>query len=138
MCGELTDTTGGTPVPRSEREIFRGFLAGSGYSLQRHIMKSPELDDSLSRALADWQLTPERNPQFRPSVWARIAAARRPATWVSFARAHLGALAAAVTVALLVGGWAGREQARAAVEADREQLARAYVQSLDARAMWMP
>lgn len=101
-------------------------------------MKSSKRDDSLSRALADWQLTPGRNPQFRPSVWARIAAARRPATWVNFARAHLGALAAAVTMALLVGGWAGREQARAAVEADRERLARAYVQSLDARAMWRP
>lgn len=101
-------------------------------------MKSPPLDDSLSRTLGDWQLAPGRNPQFRPSVWAKIAAASRPASWVSFARAHFGALAAAVAVALLVGGWAGREQARAAVEADRQQLARAYVQSLDARAMWRP
>lgn len=101
-------------------------------------MKSSKPDDPLSATLAAWELTPRRDPAFRASVWSRIRAARRPATWASFARAHLPAVTAALAVALLVGGWAGRKQAQTQLAAHRAEIATAYVQSLDARAMRMP
>lgn len=99
-------------------------------------MKSPEQNDGLSEVLADWRLTPRRDANFRAAVWARIGAARQALSWTGYARAHLPALAGAVALALLLGGLAGRGQARAVVEADRAEIARAYIQTLDARAMW--
>lgn len=101
-------------------------------------MNSPEKDEALSSALRDWRLDPPRDPQFRAAVWARIEASRRGLPWLGYARAHATMLVGALAVALAVGGWVGREQARARVAADRAQIASAYVQALDARAMAMP
>ena len=98
-------------------------------------MKSPEEDGSLTRALADWRVAPRRDPQFRTAVWARIEAARSAPSWNGYARRHAPALAGALAVALVLGAWVGREQARARVAADRDVIARAYVQALDARTM---
>lgn len=101
-------------------------------------MKSLEADKRLSQALADWRVDPTRDSGFRTAVWARIAAVQRAASWSSYARAHALRLAGAMAVALVLGGWVGREQARSRVEADRAEIARAYVQALDARTMQMP
>lgn len=101
-------------------------------------MNSPDLKSELSRALAEWTIAPPRDPQFRTGVWQRIAAARRPVSWAGYARGHLSVLAGATALALVVGAWAGREQARARVSAERAQIVAAYVESLDARAMRMP
>lgn len=99
-------------------------------------MNSLPRDDALSTTLADWRVNPPRDPAFRSAVWSRITAGSRGSTWSGYAQAHLPILAGALALALLIGGWAGREQARLAVEADRAELAAAYVQTLDARAMW--
>lgn len=101
-------------------------------------MKSEESDEMLSRALADWHVVPRRDAAFRTAVWARIEGAQAAPSWTGYARAHGALLAGAMAVALVLGGWAGREQAQARVAADRAQIATAYVQSLDARAMRMP
>lgn len=101
-------------------------------------MTSDESDPDLSRTLADWRLTPPRAPSFRTDVWARIAAARRSPAWPTFARAHLAGLAGALAVAVAVGAWAGRVEARSRVAASRDAIARSYVTSLDARAMRLP
>lgn len=101
-------------------------------------MKSLEPDERLARALAEWRVTPRRDALFRASVWARIEATRRTSSWMGYARAHAVGLASAMALALVLGGWAGREQARAQVAADRAEIATAYVQSLDARTMQMP
>ncbi|ACB74840.1 hypothetical protein [Opitutus terrae] len=99
-------------------------------------MKSPEQNDLFADVLADWRVQPPRDPNFRAAVWARIAATSRGLSWAGYARTHLAALAGALALALLLGGWAGREQARSVVAADRAEIAATYVQTLDARAMW--
>jgi hypothetical protein len=101
-------------------------------------MNSFEGDERLSQTLAEWRIAPRRDPTFRTGVWARITAARNAASWTSYARAHTVTLASAMALALLVGGWVGREQARSRVAADRAELAQIYVQALDARTMQMP
>ena len=98
-------------------------------------MNTPPEDNSFSRLLGAWRVSPRRDPQFRPGVWARIAAARAALPWPAYLRLHAAALAGALAVALVAGAWIGREQARARVAADRDTIARAYVQALDARAM---
>jgi hypothetical protein len=101
-------------------------------------MKSPESDEMLARALADWRVVPRRDAAFRAAVWARIEVARRAPSWTGYARAHAALLTGAMAAAVVLGGWVGREQARSRVAADRAEIANAYVQSLDARAMRMP
>jgi hypothetical protein len=102
-------------------------------------MSSPP-DDPLSRVLADWRVTPRRNPQFRSEVWARLAS-RGPAaddSWIGYARAHAATVTALLALAVVIGAIGGHERARARLEAESGQIATAYVQSLDARTMQMP
>ena len=94
-------------------------------------------DQDLSRTLADWQLAPTHDAQFRARVWQRIGS-ERSGSWMEYARLHAPALTGALVMALLVGGWLGREQARERVSADRAHIVAAYVEALDARAMRMP
>lgn len=101
-------------------------------------MKPADPDFDFSRTLADWRLTPPRDPGFRNGVWARIAGSRRAATWPAFARAHGAALAGAFVLAVVAGAWAGKAEARFRVAASRDAIARSYVQSLDARTMRLP
>lgn len=98
-------------------------------------MNTPQEDGSLSRLLAAWRLAPRKNPQFRTGVWSRLAAARAALPWPTYLRLHAAALAGALAVALVIGGWVGCEQAKARVAADRDAIAKEYVQALDARAM---
>lgn len=98
-------------------------------------MDSPDRQRSLSRVLGDWHVAPTRNPRFRAAVRSRLGAARQAAPWTGYVRLHAPAVAGALVVALVAGAWFGRIEARARVAADRDQIARAYVQSLDARTM---
>jgi hypothetical protein len=99
-------------------------------------MNTPQ--DRLTALLAAWRVTPARDPAFRQNVWRRIEAARGGASWAGFARTHAVAVAGALALALLLGGFAGRAEARARSTADSARMADAYVQSLDARTMRMP
>ena len=99
-------------------------------------MNASEPDDPLPRTLADWRVTPRRNPQFRTAVWAHLEATRRAPSWTSYARAHAALVAGAFAVALVLGAVGGRDRARAEAESDR--LASSYVQAMDARAMRRP
>lgn len=101
-------------------------------------MKSPQEDERRMPELQEWRVTPPRNPRFRTEVWARIGAWRREASWSGYVRRHAAGLAGALTVALLLGGWIGRTEARARVEAERTAIATQYVRALDARAMTAP
>jgi len=94
--------------------------------------------DPLSRLLLHWRLRPQRDPNFRAAVWARIDRQRSAPTFGTYVRAHASLVTGALAVALLLGGWVGREQARAQVSRDRAEIVRAYVQALDARAMTRP
>lgn len=98
-------------------------------------MNSP---DPLSRLLADWRLRPPRDPNFRASVWARITRSQSAPAFGVYVRAHASLVAGALAIAVVLGGLVGRTQARERVSHDRAELARAYVQALDARAMTMP
>ncbi|HVS51627.1 MAG TPA: hypothetical protein VHD62_04670 [Opitutaceae bacterium] len=102
-------------------------------------MSSPP-NDPLSRVLADWRVTPRRNPEFRRRVRARLAGARGGPSnsWASYARSHAAAVSGLLALAIALGALGGRERARARLENESGELARAYVQSLDARAMRMP
>lgn len=101
-------------------------------------MHSPESNDSLSRTLQDWRVAPARDPQFRPKVWARIAGGSAALPWSHYARQHAAAVGGALALALVVGAVTGLESARSRAAADRAQLAAAYVQAYDARAMALP
>lgn len=101
-------------------------------------MNPPDSPDPLPAALQAWQLTPRRNPQFRADVWARIESSRRGLAWGQYVRAHARMVATALVLAVAVGAFAGREQARTRVAESSTELARVYVQGLDARAMRMP
>lgn len=96
-------------------------------------MSSPESNDPLNRALADWRVAPARNPQFRAAVWRRLEAARRPSTWTKFARSHPAAVSSVLVAAVLLGAVSGRTRAQHRTAADRLAIATDYVHSLDAR-----
>lgn len=100
-------------------------------------MKTPETD-GLSRTLADWRVTPSRDPQFRAAVWGRIEGLRGAPTWSGYLRGHAALVAGALALAVIAGGWLGRGEARSRVAAERTAMVVEYVQSLDARAMRMP
>jgi hypothetical protein len=106
----------------------------------RFSMDSSKPEDSLSRTLPDWRVTPARNPQFRAQVWQRIEAAGQgsPLPWGAYARTHARSVAGALAVAVVLGALGGREQARARVASESTRMASAYVQALDARSMRMP
>ena len=94
--------------------------------------------DPFSRVLREWRVAPRRDPQFRPRVWQRIAAAGSPLSWPLYVRRHAQAVAGVLALALALGAFTGRERAQTRVAAARAQLATAYVQGLDARTMRMP
>ncbi len=98
-------------------------------------MSSRKFTETLSHTLADWRVTPQRNPRFRTAVWARLEADRRPPTWAGYARAHRAIVAAALMAAVVLGAFTGRERARERDAAARAALVADYVHGLDAR--WM-
>lgn len=95
-------------------------------------------DKSLSQILAQWRLTPRRNPQFRAEVWARLEARRHDVSWFAYARSRVPLVAGVLTLALVAGALTGRERVNVRLAADRAALADAYVQSHDARTMRIP
>ena len=97
---------------------------------------NPE-DEKLRQVLATWQVAPVAAAGFRASVWARIERGRREAAWAGFVRARAVPCAVLLVVALGVGAWTGREQARGRVAAERAEILQSYVNGLDARAMVM-
>jgi hypothetical protein len=101
-------------------------------------MSSNEPDDALSRTLASWRVKPPARPDFRAAVWTRIERGRANLSWLGYVREHVPAIGGALALALVVGAFGGAATARARIEAHSAQLATAYVQSLDARAMRMP
>jgi len=98
-------------------------------------MPSNDSNDPLSADLANWRLTPRRNPQFRAIVASRIEAASAPSTWSKFARAHAPVVSAVLLGSLVVGAVGGLSEARHRSRADEQAIAANYVHSLDAR--WM-
>lgn len=68
-------------------------------------------------------------------MWARVEASAALLPWWVYARRHALAVGGALALAVVVGGVTGHGWARARAEADRAQLAAAYVGGLDARAM---
>ena len=100
-------------------------------------MKMKPSDQKLSQMLAEWRLEPKASAGFRPGVWARIGRARGDAAWAGFARARAVPFAVLLAVALGVGAWTGREQARGRVAVERAEMLQTYVSRLDARAMAM-
>jgi hypothetical protein len=102
------------------------------------IMNPPETNDPLPAILAGWQVVPRRDPRFRGATWARIQAPRGDGSWWAYARGHRILTLCAAALALVAGGWVGREQARTRDAVDRAALAEHYVRSLDARTMRMP
>lgn len=100
-------------------------------------MNSREPERFLPEAMADWRIKPQPDPNFRATVWARISARRQAPSFGHYVRAHGSLVASAFAVALLIGGWVGREQARTRLSHDRAEIVSAYVQALDARTMPM-
>lgn len=101
-------------------------------------MNSPEPDKSLSRVLAGWRVQPARDSQFRPAVRARIGAERADPDESGLFRLQPAWVAGALALAVMIGAWGGREEARRRTESDRTAMAAAYVRGLDARQMRMP
>lgn len=100
-------------------------------------MSSQEPQSFLPETMANWRVKPRADPNFRAIVWERISARSQVASFGHYVRAHGSLVASAFAIALLLGGWVGREQARTRVSHDRAEIASAYVQALDARTMPM-
>lgn len=94
--------------------------------------------EPLEKALADWRVSPPRDPQFRARVWDRIAGARSAAGWTAYLRLHPAAVSGAIAAAITLGAIGGWTTAGARVKADSGRIATAYVHGLDARFMRMP
>src|SRR4051812_25706412 len=101
-------------------------------------MKVPESNDHLEAAMADWQVSPPRDTQFRAHVWRRIEAAKASASWPRYVHAHRAAVVGGIAAAVVLGAITGRDHAKARAELERSTLATNYVQALDARTMNMP
>jgi hypothetical protein len=99
-------------------------------------MNSPR--DDLKEVLAGWRVVPPRRAGFRAQVWARLQAVRAPATWPAYMRGRAGVVAGGLALAVVLGAVGGRAVAGMFVMAERERIASAYVQGLDARTMRMP
>ncbi len=108
-----------------------------GYSRATPVFSMDERNptDPLSRALAGWRVAPQRNPQFRARVQARLAVGDAELPWSTYARRHLAGVAGALAIALVLGALGGQEIAQARAAAQSARLATTYVQGLDARAM---
>lgn len=90
---------------------------------------SPDPLSSLLRTAC--RVRPERTAAFRPGVWARIEALRRPETWISWLRRHAVPVGlAAVLASALASGGAGW-LARADAAALREVQIGRYLSGLD-------
>ena len=95
-------------------------------------------ESSFEKLLAEWQVAPVRDPQFRDQVWDRIAGRSARVNWSSYWRGHAVAMTVAFAAASVLGAVTGREKALARAEAETGRLATAYVRGLDARTMRMP
>ncbi len=98
-------------------------------------MDSRQSSEPLARTLADWRVTPRRTPQFRALVQARLAGEPAGLAWSDYARRHRAGVVGALALALTCGAFGGQGIARTRAAAQKAQLATAYVQALDARAM---
>ena len=101
-------------------------------------MNSSNPNETLSRALAVWRLTPPRNPRFRAEVWSRLEAGQRAPTWTGYVRAHGAIVAGALMLAVVLGAWTGRMQAHERDANARAALVANYVHGLAARWMRLP
>jgi hypothetical protein len=94
--------------------------------------------DPLARVLESWKIEPASDPNFRPSVAARLAASRTNLNWSAYLRVHAALWAAVGVVLLGAAVWTGRQAGHARNQADRNELLDTYVRRLDPRAMTGP
>jgi hypothetical protein len=97
-------------------------------------MKPSDLDSSLARTLADWRVTPQADPHFRPTVWQRIQARTRE-TWGTYLRAHFVGWTVAASLAVATAAWTGHAAAQSRLEQSREKMVVSYLGELDPRVM---
>ena len=121
-----------TPTRPKPSKKLRGILRPVGYRYKTTIMKPPEADDPLSRALATWRVEPKPDPNFRPAVWQRIQRSAQD-SWAGYVRRHLAAWSAVALVTVMAAGWAGVSAGRARLTADRAAMVVAYLVELDPR-----
>ncbi len=95
-------------------------------------MPSSQTPEPLSRTLAEWRVTPPRNPQFRTGVWARISGGPRE-TWAGYLRTHLVSWSVAAMVAFGAASWAGRAVAQTRLDGERDAMIVSYLVELDPR-----
>lgn len=96
-------------------------------------MHPPTHDRDFSHVLKEhWQVSPQRNPAFRTSVWARIDAARRsPTTWSAWLRLNFLRVASTAAACVVIAGFAGAWLARTEAIKTREHLVQRYLASID-------
>ena len=95
-------------------------------------MNSPEPNDPISRALAEWRVEPKADPNFRPAVWQRIRQRSRE-TWITYVQAHAAAWSVLAVVAVTAAGWIGVSAGRSRLAEQREAIVVAYLVELDPR-----
>jgi hypothetical protein len=97
-------------------------------------MNPSDPNDTFSRTLADWRVTPRLDPNFRPAVWQRIRQRTRD-SWTGYVRAHRVSWSVVGALAVLAAGWTGRSVAQARLDAGREQMVVSYLGNLDPRVL---
>jgi hypothetical protein len=114
---------------------FCGISVREGYSVRTTTaMPDSPPDHPGNLPLSAWRVIPSRDPAFRSAVRSRIDAAER-ADWLMFARAHRSLVGGILALALIIGAYTGRSEARGQRAHDEQVIATTYVHSLDAR--WM-
>ncbi len=97
-------------------------------------MNPSDPNPSVSRALADWRVSPPTDPHFRPAVWQRISQ-RAAETWTSYLRSHLLGWSVVSGLAVVAAGWTGHSLAQANLNTEREEMAVSYLGNLDPRVL---
>jgi hypothetical protein len=95
-------------------------------------MKHSDPNDPVSRILADWQVNPKADANFRPTVWSRIRRGT-PSSWTGYVRAHRLTWSVTAAVAMMAAGWTGHSVAQVKLANEREQMVVAYLGGLDPR-----
>lgn len=93
-----------------------------------------ESPEALRREFGQWRVSHPRDPGFRDEVWRRIRSGSGEG-WLAYFQANPASIGAAALLVVLLGALGGTGFARMQSQADRDAVASAYVQALDAR--WM-
>lgn len=89
--------------------------------------QNPSANDLGRLVRQNWPVSPQKNPRFKPEVWARIHST--PQTWYAWCRGRLPILAPVTALVVALAGLAGVHLARETTSLARD--VESYIASID-------